>query len=363
MAHSRTRAERARDLTPSLSIGGLLGCGGMAEVYAATLADTGRPVAVKRIKPGLSARDDVRERFANEIDILRRCRGVHVLELIDSGSWDGLPSYVCERCTGSLKELARARPLPPARALQIAGEILIGLDRVHGLGIVHRDIKPGNVLLGDDGLVRLADFGIAMHPSRRLTLQGSRLGTERYAPPEMLEDPRSAAPAHDLFALGLLIFAVVTHKRPEHLTDPAHRNASLASVPSPLASLVDRATHPVIASATTARGPWSSTYRGREQRSDPQNADATNPRNPRTLATNPRPTAPAAALPRAIAESLHITLPPLPAPDATASPSTPAPPRPPPPPPATRRSTGAIASNPTHIARATSGSAAPPGIA
>jgi eukaryotic-like serine/threonine-protein kinase len=235
---------RRQDLGAVVTVGEMLGSGGMAEVFAAVYRPTGRSVALKRIKPALGARTDLRIRFDNEIDLLRRCRGPFVLELIDSGVWEDQPAYVCERCVSSLYDMARDRPLPLPSVLRVASEILVALDRVHALGVVHRDIKPANVLLGSDGSVRLADFGVARHPAVRLTQQGARMGTQRYAAPEMKLDPRRAAPAHDLFSLGLMILAVATHRRTDSLILPECREATLRAVPLALAQVLDRSTHP-----------------------------------------------------------------------------------------------------------------------
>ncbi|MEQ1501930.1 MAG: serine/threonine-protein kinase [Myxococcota bacterium] len=232
----------SRDLSEVVDIGPLLGRGGMAEVYEAVDRASGAAVALKRLVPNLAVRTNLRLRFANEIDLLERCRGPYVLALHANGTWDNTPAYVCERCVGSLYDLGRDRVLPLPRVLRLMSEVLAALDRVHAAGAVHRDIKPSNVLLAADGTVRLADFGIARHPNRRLTAVGHTVGTPCYAAPDLAANPRAAEPAHDLFSVGLLILALSTHLRPRVLTDPAERQRTLDRFPAATARLLDRAT-------------------------------------------------------------------------------------------------------------------------
>jgi serine/threonine protein kinase len=222
----------------------MLGRGGMAEVYAATDRRTGEEVAVKRILPVLAVHTRVRRRFANEIDLLERCRGSFVLSLLADGVWDDAPAYVAERCVGSLYDLGKAQPLELSRVLRYAAEILVALDRVHATGGVHRDIKPSNILVGTDGRTRLADFGVALHPGRRLTSVGQRVGTPAFTAADLVPDPRLAEPAHDLYAVGLLILALSTHLKPRAITTPSERATTLRRFPEATARLLDRATAP-----------------------------------------------------------------------------------------------------------------------
>jgi len=233
------------ELAREFELGAQLGRGGMAEVYAAIERKTGREVALKRIIPGLVAHPRMRKRFANEIDLLRRCRGPYVLDLVVSGFWEDVPAYVSERCVGSLYDLAKERPMPLRKVLGFTSEVLAALDRVHAHGGVHRDIKPSNILVGSDGVARLADFGIARHPQRRVTAVGHRVGTPAFAAPDLTADPRSAEPAHDLFSVGLLILALSTHLRSRALTDEDQRPVTLKLFQVATAELVARATSPI----------------------------------------------------------------------------------------------------------------------
>lgn len=234
----------AVDLSERYEIGAQIGRGGMAEVFATVDKVTGEEVALKRVIPGLAVHTRMRLRFANEIDLLKRCRGTYVLSLLASGVWEDSPAYVSERCIGSLYDLARERPLPLSRVLRYSSEILVALDRVHVVGGVHRDIKPSNILVGRDGATRLADFGIARHPQHRLTAVGHRVGTPAFAAPDLTADPRRAEPAHDLFAVGLLILALSTHLKPRALTDATERARTLRLFPEATATLLAKATAP-----------------------------------------------------------------------------------------------------------------------
>jgi eukaryotic-like serine/threonine-protein kinase len=238
----KTEPDLPQDLRELYYVGEMLGRGGMAEVYEAIDLRTGEELAIKRLAPALAGRDQQVQRFANEIDLLDRCRGPFVLELVASGTWDGIPAYVCERCTSSLYDLARPKALPLLRVLQYCGETLVGLDRVHANGCVHRDIKPANILLTADHAVRLADFGIARHPNRRLTAAGHKMGTPCYAAPDLAADPRKAEPAHDLYAVGLLLLRLSTHLHPRVLTDSREAERTLDRFPPATAHLLRRAT-------------------------------------------------------------------------------------------------------------------------
>jgi serine/threonine-protein kinase len=233
----------AGDLAARVVVGEMLGKGGMAEVWAATDAD-GSPVALKVLSPALADRAALRLRFDNEVELLELCRGKYILNLIASGTYNGLPAYLAERCTGSLYDLGRDNLVPLHQVLRASAEILVALDRVHAAGAVHRDIKPANILVGSDRSIRLADFGIARHPVRRLTVGGQPVGTPSFSAPELVADPRSAHPSHDLYSLGLLILAMSTHLRTRTLVDPELRPRTLTRFPPGARHLLDRATHP-----------------------------------------------------------------------------------------------------------------------
>jgi eukaryotic-like serine/threonine-protein kinase len=232
----------AVDLFEDYVLGAEIGRGGMAEVFAATDRRTGEEVALKRVMPALAVHTRMRLRFANEVDLLQRCRGKYVLDVRACGVWEGSPAYVSERCAGSLFDVGRAKPLPLSQVLRYTAEILVALDRVHATGGIHRDIKPSNILLGRDGATRLADFGIARHPENRLTAMGHRVGTPAFSAADLIADPRMAEPGHDLFAVGLLVLTLSTHLRPQTITDPMQRADTLRLFPAATGALLARAT-------------------------------------------------------------------------------------------------------------------------
>jgi len=139
-----------------------LGAGGMATVYLAHDARHGRSVALKLLRPELAAVIGA-ERFLAEIRTTANLQHPHILPLFDSGEVDGFLFYVMPFVEGeSLRDrLNREKQLPVGEAVRIAGEVASALDYAHRHGVVHRDIKPGNVLVTPNGVVKVGDFGIA----------------------------------------------------------------------------------------------------------------------------------------------------------------------------------------------------------
>ena len=185
-------SESVEQLTKALEgryrLGRELGVGGMATVYLAEDVRHERPVAIKVLRPELAAALGA-ERFLREITTTANLRHPHILPLYDSGAEGGVFFYVMPYVEGeSLRDrLDRAKQLPVEDTLRIADEIADALEYAHGLGLVHRDVKPENVLL-ENGRAVVADFGIAaaVNSSGRdkLTATGMTLGTPLYMSPE-----------------------------------------------------------------------------------------------------------------------------------------------------------------------------------
>ncbi|MGH9125976.1 MAG: protein kinase domain-containing protein, partial [Acidimicrobiales bacterium] len=182
--------------------------GGMAEVYLARDELLDRPVAVKVLFPELARDASFVERFRREAQAAARLNHPNIVSVYDFGS-DGEASYiVMEYITGlTLSELIRDEaPMDPRRAIPIAAAVAAGLDAAHREGIVHRDVKPANVLVAD-GVVKVADFGIARASYARtdLTMPGMVVGTSTYLSPEQARggavDQRS-----DLYSLALVLY-------------------------------------------------------------------------------------------------------------------------------------------------------------
>jgi len=176
-------------------VGGLLGAGGMAQVHRARDRVLDRPVAVKLLPPGTPA--DAVERFRAEGRRHAAVRHPGVLPVLDAGADAGWHYLVLELAgRGSLAQLLRRRPvLPAAEAAGLLRQLAAALAAAHRAGVVHRDVKPGNVLLDDEGRARLTDFGISLGAGGRDGLPADQvLGTRDYLSPERLRGAPAARP-------------------------------------------------------------------------------------------------------------------------------------------------------------------------
>jgi eukaryotic-like serine/threonine-protein kinase len=201
----------------------VLGHGGMATVYRAYDVELERPVAVKLLAPGLAVDDEFRHRFVREARLAARLSHPNVVQVYDAGEDAGRPFIVMEYVPGETLErvLARRRKLPPQEAGPLAAQAAHGLQHAHDAGLVHRDVKPHNLLLRADGVLKVADFGIARAAeSTRLTLAGTVLGTAAYlAPEQALGDEVTAAV--DVYALGAVLYELLTGRPPYDFTSLA----------------------------------------------------------------------------------------------------------------------------------------------
>ena len=195
----------------------LLGRGGMGSVFAVADTELGEEVALK-VLDGHSSSGDAVERFRREVRLARRITHKNVARIFDIGEHGGTHYRTMELVQGeSLGDLlARGERLAPARACTIAAEVARGLAAAHATGVVHRDLKPGNVLMDKGGRAVITDFGIACALSGevRLTVDaGAWIGTPAYMSPEQLRgdalDGRS-----DVYALGVMLFELLTGKLP-----------------------------------------------------------------------------------------------------------------------------------------------------
>jgi hypothetical protein len=192
----------------------------MATVFLARDLRHDRPVAVKVLHPELAATLGA-DRFLREIQIAAKLEHPHILTLIDSGDADGLPYFVMPFVDGeSLGErLAREGQLPLDEALRIAGEVADGLDYAHEQGVVHRDIKPGNILLSR-GHASIADFGIAKaigvasEGDVTATATGLTVGTPRYMSPEQAAGATEIDARSDVYALGCVLWEMLAGQPP-----------------------------------------------------------------------------------------------------------------------------------------------------
>ena len=196
-----------------------LGEGGMATVYLADDLKHERKVALKVLKPELAAVVGA-ERFLAEIKTTANLTHPHILPLHDSGEADGFLFYVMPHIEGeSLRErIDREKQLGVDDALAITQKVANALDYAHGHGVVHRDIKPGNILLSEQGEPLVADFGIALAVAQagggRITETGLSLGTPHYMSPEQATGDRDVDPRSDVYALGCVLYEMLAGQPP-----------------------------------------------------------------------------------------------------------------------------------------------------
>jgi serine/threonine-protein kinase len=193
---------------------GKLGHGGMGTVYDAVHAETGQPAAVKLLSASLAREEGFRSRFEAEIETLRKLNHPHIVRLYGFGEQDGHLFYAMERVDGNSleEELRRGRRFDWREVSRIGIEVCRALRHAHDRGVIHRDIKPGNVLLTADGHSKLSDFGIArLFGNTRLTGAGNVLGTAEYMAPEQAEG-RVVDARGDLYSLGALMYALLARR-------------------------------------------------------------------------------------------------------------------------------------------------------
>jgi eukaryotic-like serine/threonine-protein kinase len=194
----------------------VLGRGGMASVYLARDGELDRPVAVKVLAEHLADTPGFRERFLREAKLAAQLSHPNIVQVFDVGEEEGRPFIVMECVEGStLADEAKQRgPLGPAEVVDLALQICGGLEHAHAAGLVHRDIKPQNLLLRPDGTVKIADFGIARAAeTTKLTQAGSVVGTAAYLSPEQALGEEVTAAA-DIYSLGCVLYELLTGRTP-----------------------------------------------------------------------------------------------------------------------------------------------------
>jgi serine/threonine-protein kinase len=191
-----------------------LGRGALGTVYRGRSAD-GRVVAIKTFDPALAGDGTFRARVAREARLAREIRDPHLVELVELGEADGTPFLVLEYLPGgSLAERLAEGPLTGDEMTRLVASVAAGLDALHRAEVVHRDVKPSNILFRDDGSVALTDFGLARGTALTvLTRRGQVLGTLDYLAPELLRGGE-ATPASDVYALGCVAFECLAGRPP-----------------------------------------------------------------------------------------------------------------------------------------------------
>ena len=207
-----------------------LGHGGMASVYLARDTELDRPVALKLLAENLGGDESLQRRFVREARLAARLSHPNVVSVYDAGEDDGRPYIVMEYVDGeNLAELlSRCGRIPPDEARGLALQAAHGLAHAHNAGLVHRDVKPQNLILRGDGTLKVADFGIARAAeTTALTQAGTVLGTAAYLSPEQALG-EEVTPATDVYSLGAVLYELLTGQPPfqaETLDDLAQRPA------------------------------------------------------------------------------------------------------------------------------------------
>ena len=224
----------AGDRVGAYTIESELGEGGMGRVYKA-VDDSGAPVALKIVKSEMAGDEIFLKRFKREAQVAQRIEHPHVVEVVETGDHDGMP-WVAQRyiAGGSLEErLDKLGSLDLHQVIAIAKQVATGLDVLHENGLIHRDLKPGNILVDERGKPYIADFGLAKDHQNEgtvLTRPGQALGSMDYMAPEQIRGDEVGA-ATDVYALACMLHELLTGAPPfadkvgmrimwAHLQDP-----------------------------------------------------------------------------------------------------------------------------------------------
>ncbi|MCA1732790.1 MAG: protein kinase, partial [Acidobacteria bacterium] len=255
-------------LAPGTSVGGryriegVLGSGGYAVVYVAFDRELERMVALKILRPERASGEGLM-RFRREVAVARGISSPRLVRVFDIGASDNAIYLTMELIEGeSLKERLRRGPLTVEESIGISSAILEGLDALHSAGVIHRDVKPGNVLLGRSGEIKLADFGLARSEleTSGVTHSGALLGTSEYVSPEQALG-RDIEARSDLYSLGILMYEL----SPDGIAAVSRSGATLWSVPEVEPDTTgryamvrtERGGHPLIAMVLRKPSEWN----------------------------------------------------------------------------------------------------------
>jgi serine/threonine-protein kinase len=224
-----------------------LGHGAMAVVDLVHDRELGRDIALKRLAENLARDEELRARFLREARLAARLAHPNVVHVYDVGEDGGRPFIAMEYVDGETlgERLAERGPLPPEEVLQLGVQACRGLAAAHEAGLVHRDVKPQNLLLGRDGVLKLGDFGVAFGlDGTRLTMAGTVVGTAAYLAPEQARGEEVTAAA-DVYALGAVLYELLTGRPPRSPSTLGELAAPTAiappdGVPAELAAVVMR---------------------------------------------------------------------------------------------------------------------------
>jgi beta-lactam-binding protein with PASTA domain len=222
-----------------------IGTGGMGDVYLANDQLLGRQVAVKVLHHRFAEDQEFVERFRREASAAASLSHPNVVAIFDRGEWDGTYYIAMEYLPGrSLKAVVRENgPLDPAAAIDVVIQILQAARFAHRRGVIHRDLKPHNVILDEEGRAKVTDFGIARAGASDMTLTGSIMGTAQYLSPEQAQGHAVSA-SSDIYAVGIVLYELLTGSVPfDGETAVTIALKQVSAVPPPPSTLVRAAAH------------------------------------------------------------------------------------------------------------------------
>ena len=201
----------------------LIGSGGFADVYHAFDRRSREPVAIKVLYEHMARDPEVVKRFAREARVASQIVEQHVVRLLDTGQDAGTYFIVMELVEGSTlyKVLADGRIFTPDEIVDIGSQALSGLEAAHAIGVVHRDVKPANLILTSEGLLKVMDFGIAkVSTGATQTRTGLFMGTPEYMAPEQVDNPSNVDARTDLYSLGVTLYELLVGVPPFRAETP-----------------------------------------------------------------------------------------------------------------------------------------------
>lgn len=230
-------------------LGPVRGMGTVGTIYEATKLSNGESVAVKRLNDAASEDELIRARFRREMEVMKRLNHPNILRYYGGGDHEGQLYYAMELVRGgTVKDLLEFRGrFPWQMVVDITRQVASALQHAHNNGVVHRDLKPGNLLLTAEGDVKLGDFGVARDlQGADLTGKGMTVGTHAYMSPEQITGDQSLSGKADLYSMGCCVFEMLTGEKPfsgetyaqlfdKHLlADPPQIDAFVSSCPKVL---------------------------------------------------------------------------------------------------------------------------------
>ena len=241
----------------------------MAVVLDAVEGKAANPVAIKVLHRSLTPAAVVQQRFAREVAVARSLHHPAIVEFYEAFEEDGHQFLVMERMHGTLQEWVNQNgPVPLSVALCSMARVLEGLHHAHGSGVIHRDIKPQNLLLDADGRLKVSDFGIALSrdDGSDLTATGVLLGTLAFMAPEQKRNPRAVGPAADIYAIGAVLLWMLTGRLPFNAYVESRRASALAPFAPELSTIIDQACRFVPAQRFETAAEFAAALRAAEAR-------------------------------------------------------------------------------------------------